>query len=254
VVTEVPFADSETQLRLLSSRKTNVLEAAPYCTPGKTLVLKLSRCWPIKKGASKRPRNKWFCFDAMNCRFQFGGWKALLMLGGMLCLLATSAGAQASSGQLTITMNVQSSISLIFQDNPAVGTAGFCPLTNAGTNNVGLDLGTAAFPGNFHTSTCVNYQHITAAFYEVSSAFDVVVSKANSSSPNYRLAAQISTPPPTGVVWLINNVTLTNTGFTALDTTDTFSARITKTLQVQVRNNVPAQVLLETITFLATAN
>jgi hypothetical protein len=190
----------------------------------------------------------------MNCRFQFGGWKALLTLGGMLCLLATSAGAQASSGQLTITMNVQSSISLIFQDNPAVGTTGFCPLTNAGTNNVGLDLGTAAFPGNFHTSTCVNYQHITAAFYEVSSAFDVVVSKANSSSPNYRLAAQISTPPPVGVVWLINNVTLTNTGFTALDTTDTFSARITKTLQVQVRNNVPAQVLLETITFLATAN
>jgi hypothetical protein len=107
-----------------------------------------------------------------------------------------SAGAQTSSGQLTITMNVQSSISLIFQDNVSVGTSGFCPLTNANTNNVGLDLGTAAFPGNFHTSTCVNYQHLTAAFYEVSSAFDVVVTKANSSSPNYRLAAQISTPPP----------------------------------------------------------
>jgi len=47
---------------------------------------------------------------------------------------------------------------------------------------------------------------------------------------------------------------LTNTGFTTLDTTDAFGQRITKTLQVQVRNNVPAQVLLETITFLATAN
>src|SRR5689334_14913934 len=189
----------------------------------------------------------------MNCNFKFGGKKALLVLSAMLCLLA-SAGAQTSSGQLTITMSVQSSISLVFQNNPSVGTTGFCPLTNAGTNNVGLDMGIAAFPGSFHTSTCVNYQHITASFYEVSSAFDVVVSKANSSSPNYRLAAQISTPPPAGVVWLINNVTLTNTGFTALDTTDTFSARITKTLQVQVRNNVPTQTLLETITFLATAN
>ena len=178
----------------------------------------------------------------------------LLILSAMLCLLAASAGAQTSSGQLTITMSVQSSISLVFQDTPSVGTTGFCPLTNAGANNVGLDLGTAAFPGNFHTSTCVNYQHITAAFYEVRSAFDVVVSKANSSSPNYRLAAQISTPPPNGVVWLVNNVTLTNTGFTALDAADNFGQRITKTLQVQVRNNVPAQVLLETITFLATAN
>ena len=189
----------------------------------------------------------------MSCNFKFGGVKALFMMG-LLCLLASSAAAQTSSGQLTITMNVQSSITLIFQNNPSVGTTGFCPLSNAGTNNVGLDMGTAAFPGSFHTSTCVNYQHLNAAFYEVSSAFDVVVSKANSSSPNYRLAAQISTPPPTGVIWLLNNVTLNNTGFTQLDASDAYSQRITKTLQVQVRNNVPAQVLLETITFLATAN
>src|SRR5262245_47824833 len=190
----------------------------------------------------------------MKSTFNFGGKRTLLMLSAVLCLLTAGASAQSSSGQLTITMNVQSSISLIFQNNPSVGTTGFCPLTNAGTNNVGLDLGTASFPGSFHTSTCVNYQHLTAAFYEVSSAFDVVVTKANSSSPNYRLAAQISTPPPTGVIWLINNVTLTDTGFTQLDATDIYGQRITKTLQVQVRNNVPAQVLQETITFLATAN
>ena len=176
----------------------------------------------------------------MNCNLNFGGKKALLMLSGVLCFLAASAGAQTSSGQLTITMNVQSSISLVFQNNASVGTAGFCPLTNAGTNNVGLDMGVAAFPGSFHTSTCVNYQHITAAFYEVSSAFDVVVSKANSSSPNYRLAAQISTPPPANVTWLLNNVTLTTAGFTTLDTTDNYGAPITKTLQVQVKNTVAA--------------
>jgi hypothetical protein len=190
----------------------------------------------------------------MNCKFNFGGKRALLKLSVVLCVLTAGAGAQTSSGQLSITMNVQSSITLVFQNNPSVGTPGFCALANAGTNNVGLDLGIAAFPGSFHTSTCVNYQHITASFYEVSSAFDVVVTKANSSSPNYRLAAQISTPPPTGVVWLMNNVTLTTTGFTQLDAADAFGQRITKTLQVQVRNNVPTQTLLETITFLATAN
>src|SRR5262245_6936340 len=190
----------------------------------------------------------------MKSTFNFGGWRALLMLSAVLCLFSAGAGAQSSSGQLTITMNVQSSISLIFQNNPSVGTPGFCPLTNAGTNNVGLDLGTASFPGNFHTSTCVNYQHLTAAFYEVSSAFDVVVTKANSSSPNYRLAAQISAPPPASVVWLINNSVLTNTSFTQLDAADAYGQRITKTLQVQVRKHVPAQLLQATIAFLATAN
>jgi hypothetical protein len=190
----------------------------------------------------------------MSCNFKFGGMKALLMMSGLLCLLASSAQAQTSSGQLTITMSVQSSITLIFQNNPSVGTTGFCPLTNAGTNNVGLDFGTAAFPGSFHTLACVNYQHLNAAVYQVSSAFDVVVSKSNSSSPNYRLAAQISTPPPANVSWLLDNVTLTTAGFTTLDAADNYATPITKTLQVQVKNSVAAQPLLETITFLATAN
>ncbi len=190
----------------------------------------------------------------MNCNFNFGAMKALLRMSGLVFLLASGAAAQTSSGQLTITMNVQSSITLIFQNNPSVGTTGFCPLTNAGTNNVGLDFGTAAFPGNFHTSACVNYTHLTGAVYQVSSAFDVVVSKANSSSPNYRLSAEISTAPPANVTWLLNNITLTTAGFTTLDAADNYATPITKTLQVQVKNTVAAQTLLETISFLATAN
>src|SRR5262249_27199252 len=177
----------------------------------------------------------------MNGTFNFGHLMKLLLLSALVCLCGNAAQAQTSSGQLTITMNVQSSITLVFQNNPNVGNPGFCPLTNAGTNNVGLDLGTASFPGSSHSSTCVNYQHIGAAFYEVSGAFDVVVTKANTSSPNYRLQAQISAPPPTSVIWLVNNVTLSNTSFVNLDAADNYSTPITKTLQVQVRNNVPAQ-------------
>ena len=118
---------------------------------------------------------------------------------------------------------------------------------------MGLDLGTATFPAGGDSLACVAYSHIGGAMYQVSSAFDVVVTKANSSSPNYRLAAQISTTPPASVNWLIDNVALT-TAFTMLDTTDNYGTAITKTLQVQVKNTVAAQVLLETITFLATAN
>lgn len=178
------------------------------------------------------------------------------MVAALLLALAqpSSASAQTAGAQLSISLTVQSSITLVFKDNANVGSVGFCPLTNSGTNNVGLDLGSAAFPGNTHSLNCVGYTHIGGAIYQVSSAFDVLVTKSNSSSPNYRLAAQISSAPPADVTWLINNVVLNSTGFTTLDTADNFGQAVTKTLQVQVKNNVPAQVLQETITFLATAN
>jgi hypothetical protein len=182
--------------------------------------------------------------------------RSAVLLG--LCMICSVSGwcqaGQTSTGQLTVSMTVQSSIGLIFQNNPAVGSNGFCPLTNSGTNNVGLDLGTASFSGGTDSLACVAYSHIGAATYQVSSAFDVVVTKANSSSPNYRLAAEISAAPPANVTWLVNNVTLTNTAFTQLDASDNYASTVTKTLQVQVKNTVPAQTLQETITFLATAN
>ena|SRR5579864_7101154 len=171
-------------------------------------------------------------------------------------VIVFSAAGQAQSGtaQLAVSLSVQSSISLIFQNNPSSPANGFCPLTNSGTNNVGLDLGTAAFPGGSDSLACVGYTHLPGAIYQVSSAFDVLVTKANSSSPNYRLAAEISTAPPANVTWLINNTALSSAAFTQLDAADSFGALVTKTLQVQVKNTVPAQALIETITFLATAN
>lgn len=169
----------------------------------------------------------------------------------VVSLCSLRASAQGSSAQLAVNLTVQSSISLVFQNSPSVGTAGFCPLTNSGTNNVGLDLGTASFTS---ATTCGAYSRPgLPATYQVSSAFDVVVSKANSSSPDYRLTAALSSAPPANVAWLINTTTL-GTAFTTVQTNNGYGTRITETLTVQVKNNVPAQILQETITFLATAN
>lgn len=172
----------------------------------------------------------------------------------VFCATGRAQAGSTATAQLTVNLSVQSSISLIFQNNAAVGSNGFCPLTNSGTNNVGLDLGTASFPGGSDSLACVAYSHVGGANYQVASAFDVLVTKSNSSSPNYRLAAEISAAPPANVTWLINNTALSNTAFTQLDATDSYGALVTKTLQVQVKNTVPAQTLTETITFLATAN
>src|SRR5499433_983810 len=140
-------------------------------------------------------------------------WRSLLVACSCLWSVAAFGQGQAGTAQLTITMTVQSSISLVFQDNPAVGANGFCPLTNSGTNNVGLDLGAASFTGGDSLACVAFIRNVGGGHYQVSSAFDVVVTKANSSSPNYRLAAQISTPPPANVVWLLNNTVLTNASF-----------------------------------------
>jgi hypothetical protein len=179
-----------------------------------------------------------------------GQWAVVLMILGLSSLRAS---AQGSSAQLSVNLTVQSSISLVFQNSPSVGTAGFCPLTNAGTNNVGLDLGTASFSGGASGTTCVSYTTFPPATYQVSSAFDVVVSKANTSSPDYQLAASLSSAPPANVTWLINTTAL-STAFTTFQTKNPYASRMTETLKVQVKNNVPAQILQETITFLATAN
>jgi hypothetical protein len=169
---------------------------------------------------------------------------------------AVENGMAQSTAQLTVSLNVQPSIGLVFQNNASVGSVGFCPLTNAGTNNVGLDLGAASAQGGSDSLTCVAFSYPGPGHsqYMVASAFDVWVTKSNSSSANYRLAAQISSVPPGNVTWMVNNVALNNSSFTALDASDAYNTAITKTLQVEVKNNVTAGQMTETITFLATAN
>jgi hypothetical protein len=177
--------------------------------------------------------------------------------GLALCLLmvavtvAVPAVAQTGSAQLAISMQVQSSITLVFNNNPSVGSQGFCPLGNAGSNNASLDLGSASYNGG-DSLTCILFSQ-QGNFYVVDSAFDVLVTKSNTSSSNYQLAARISSVPPANVQWSLNQKLLSTT-FTVLQNTNSYDQPVTETLEVRVRNDVPAQILQETITFRATAN
>lgn len=176
-----------------------------------------------------------------------------------LCMLLVSvafshrAVAQTiGSGSLKVTGTVQGSMSLVFVDNPNVGTTGYCPLANANTNNASLDLGTAqAVTGD--SLPCVNFVwNAGGGNYDVSSAFDVLVNVANTTSANYRLAVSMSTAPPANVTWSMNALAMTTTAQT-LQAANAYG-RTTETLHVKVKNSVPAQVLTETIFFTATAN
>ena len=182
-----------------------------------------------------------------------GRYASLVVAIALLARGDLKAQSGTAATHLMITMDLQPSISLVFNNSPSVGSPGFCPLSNAGTNNVGLDLGVASYTGG-DTLSCANWSQIAGNYYQVSSGFEVVVSAANTNSPNYQLAAEISTAPPANVFWLVNYTPLTNTGFTTLDASDSYGTPVTKTLQVLVGGQVAAQTLSETITFLATAN
>ena len=193
----------------------------------------------------------WGFNDVMRMNSSTARWKQAL-LGCCVLLFCSAALAQTTAtGKLTATARVQGSIGLVFNNNPAVGTNGFCPLTNAGTNNVGLDLGTASYTTG-DSQACVLYLR-GFGFYLVSSGFDVLVTKANTTSANYQLAASLSATPPANVFWLINATNLSTT-FTTFQNANNYAAPVTETLSVIVNQNVPQQTLFETINFLATAN
>lgn len=189
----------------------------------------------------------------MTKRNYIGGWaKSAALTLAVFFLMSSKAKAQApATGKLTVTARIQGSIGLVFNNNPQVGTNGFCPLTNAGTNNVGLDMGIASFTTG-DSQSCVAFNRILG-FYFVTSGFDVLVTKANSTSANYQLAASLSTTPPTNVFWTINFGAL-NTAFTTIQNSNNYGTPVTETLGVLVGQNVPPQTLFETINFLATAN
>lgn len=179
-------------------------------------------------------------------------WVWLLACGAFLAPPPQAAAQAQGSGSLAISLTVQSSISLVFETS-----AGGCALTNSGTNDVGLYLGYAVFMGGGTYQGCGTLTKLNGARYQVSTPFDVVVTKANSASPNYRLSAWLSTLPPTDVAWVLNPDT--NGNGTTLTTTQQYYTttnygRLTQVLAVQVKNPVNSQTLAETINFMAMAN
>src|SRR5450755_4343986 len=101
--------------------------------------------------------------------------------GLALCLLmvavtvAVPAVAQTGSARLAITMKVQSSITLVFNNSNSVGSQGLCPLGNAGSSAASLDLGSASYNGGDSLNCILFFQ--LGNFYVVASAFDVQIGR-----------------------------------------------------------------------------
>jgi hypothetical protein len=164
----------------------------------------------------------------------------------IVLLVRLSARAQAQGNtNLAIAMDVTSSISLVFNSYP-----GGCPLSNSGTNSVGLNMGWADNVGDY--TGCANYS-LLGSTYTVSTPFYLDVEVQNSTSTQYDLRAWMSTANPNGkVTFQLNSMALPYSRPSAAQQTNSYGP-VMETFGIQVMKQVPDMVINFTVQFEATA-
>jgi len=160
-------------------------------------------------------------------------------------VIIPSFAAAQSSGTLTVTATVESSIAMTFE-NDAAGVT----LTGASTNAATMAFGTVSA---YNTIVTPNVNRTVAASdFTVSSLFGVKVVKANSSSASYTLAAALGSADATNT-WRINSTTLTTTPQN-LGTTYSYNTAVAHTVYLTVPLTASTGALSKVLNFTATAN
>jgi hypothetical protein len=174
--------------------------------------------------------------------------KKLMILVFATVMMSSFAAAQAgntAAGSLAVTANVTSSINLVFNTSTGGVTLG-APNTSASS----LAFGTVqAFGGVLATGVT---RTVGASNFTVSSPVDVIVTKANSTSANYTLTAQLAAADATNT-WTVGGVTVTS-GAAAPVTTNGAYGATTFPVAIQIPLTGPAGSISNTITYTATSN
>ena len=173
--------------------------------------------------------------------------KKLLSLAAVAaaCLVATSgAVAATSSGTLTVTGTIESSISLTVES--AGGTT-----SGTGTAAATSDLGSISKYGSAPTGFTLARG---ASDWTLSSTVGVQVVKANLTSTDYTLTAQLGSAPASGVAWKLNGSTLSDSAATTLTSTGTYASTGSYSWDIVVADSAAAAAIDNSINFTATSN
>jgi hypothetical protein len=170
----------------------------------------------------------------------------LVMMAALVVMVPSFAGAQTANGTLTVTATVNGSIKLVFVSDGA-GVA----LTGSGTNAATLAFGNVsafgAIGGGIVRST-------TATTFTVSSAVDVNVTKANSTSANYKLTAQLGAADAVNT-WQVGGLAVTNAAATTITATGAYAANNNFPVAITIPfTTASGTVISNTINYTATAN
>jgi hypothetical protein len=161
-----------------------------------------------------------------------------------LFAVATTASADTSSGTLTVTATVDSSINLTIES--AGGTT-----SGLGTSAASSDLGTISKFGSAPTGFTLARG---ASNWTLSSTVGVQVVKANLTSTDYILTAQLGSAPASGIAWKLNGSTLSDSAATTLTSTGTYASTGSYSWDIVVADSAAAAAIDNTINFTAASN
>jgi hypothetical protein len=159
-------------------------------------------------------------------------------------VLSASAFAATSSGTITITGTIDSSISLTVQS--AGGTT-----SGTGTAAATSALGSISKFGSAPTGFTLAQG---ASSWTLSSTVGVQVVKANLTSTDYTLTAQLGSAPASGVTWKLNGSTLSDSAATTLTSTGTYGSTGSYSWDIVVADSASAAAIDNTVNFTATSN
>jgi predicted secreted protein len=158
--------------------------------------------------------------------------------------IASAASAATSSGTLTVTGTVESSISLTIES--AGGTT-----SGTGTDAATSALGNTSKFGSAPTGFTLARG---ASNWTLSSTVGVKVDKANLTSTDYTLTAQLGSAPASGIVWKLNGSTLSDAAATTLTSTGTYGSTGSYSWDIVVADSAAAAAIDNAINFTATSN
>ena len=170
--------------------------------------------------------------------------KSLLTFVAVLAVLSMNAFAGTSSGTLTVTGTIESSISLTIES--AGGTT-----SGTGTAAATSDLGNISKYGSAPTGFTLARG---ASNWTLSSTVGLQVVKSNLTSTDYTLTAQLGSAPASGVAWKLNGSTLSDSAATTLTSTGTYASTGSYSWDIVFADSAAAAAIDNTMNFTATSN
>ena len=167
-----------------------------------------------------------------------------VVFAAMMLALAPSAFAATSSGTLTVTGTVESSINLTIES--AGGTT-----SGTGTAAATSALGSISKFGSAPTGFTLARG---ASDWTLSSTVGVKVDKANLTSTDYTLTAQLGSAPASGITWKLNGSTLSDSAATTLTSTGTYGSTGSYSWDIVVADSAAAGAIDNSVDFTATSN
>ena len=170
--------------------------------------------------------------------------KKYFLAVAVMIVFASVASAATSSGTLTVTGTVESSISLTVES--AGGTT-----SGTGTDAATSALGSISKYGSAPTGFTLARG---ASDWTLSSTVGVQVNKANLTSTDYTLTAQLGSAPASGIAWKLNGSTLSDSAATTLTSTGTYGSTGSYSWDIVVADSASAAAIDDAIDFTASSN